>query len=58
MKAQGNNMKKMILPLLVWTAALFGSEIEFAGNGRTQYVIAVPEKPAGFDRRAAEDLRY
>lgn len=51
---------KKILNIFILLAAfsLFGAEFEFAKNGKTQYIIAMPDNPAGFDRKAANDLKY
>ena len=43
---------------LLFAICLEGADFTFARNGKTQYVIAIPEKPAGFDRQAADDLRH
>ncbi len=42
--------------LLFSAVSLTGTEFELAQDGKTGYVIAIPRKPAGFDRLAAEDL--
>ena len=44
------------LALLIVLSCLSGGEICFAENGKAQCVIALPDKPAGFDRDAADDL--
>ena len=44
------------LTVLLGAVCLSGAEFAFAENGKTQCVIALPDKPAGFDRDAADDL--
>lgn len=43
---------------MLWALLLSAADFHFAKNGKTDYVIAIPENPAGFDRRAADDLKF
>ena len=44
------------LALLMFLSCLSGGEISFAENGKAQCLIALPDKPTGFERNAADDL--
>ena len=44
------------LTVLLGAFCLSGAEFAFAENGKAQCLIALPDKPAGFDRDAADDL--
>ena len=53
-------MKKLfyLAMLMLSAASLYAADFKFAENGKTDYVIAIPEKLAKFDRQAADELRY
>ena len=53
-------MKKVffIAGILLFAISLKAADFEFAKNGKANYVIALPEKLAKYDRQAADELKY
>ena len=53
-------MKKLFYwaMLILSAVTLEAADFEFAKNGKANYVIALPEKLAKYDRQAADELKY
>ena len=51
-------MKKLIFVVgLLASAIVNAAPFHFAGNGKADYSIVMPDQPKGFDQQAADDLK-